>query len=173
MAGAFQSNAFQNNAFQVDVTVSGSASSGIGAGGGGPWAPRGGRKRRSIDFEKMYEAIDETVSKNERERRQAFRRIEKAIEDAVNGVTEEAKEIKAPEPVVVVNTAAVIKNELVEALSASLKAKSKGKVVVDENALRDRLEFMERQFRAVQRSHEIYLRAMEDDDEQVLLLASH
>ena len=171
MAGAFQSNAFQNNAFQVDVTVSGSASSGLGAGGGGPWAPRGGRKRRSIDFEKMYEAIDETVSKNERERRQAFRRIEKAIEDAVNGVTEEAKEIEAPEPVAVVNTAAVIKKELVEALSASLNAKAK--VTVDQNALRDRLEFMERQFRAVQRSHEIYLRAMEDDDEQVLLLASH
>lgn len=190
MTTAFQSNAFQNNAFQIDAVVV-VASTALDSGGG---ASKRRSRARTINFEEMYEHIDALNARNQKERKDALRRLDQTIEDLVNGVKEEAKEVASPVPANVTKTAGVISQKIATALVG--KARN-----LDFAALQQSIRQFEQQIRAAQQRFEAHdrriaiekelarqrgnliaaeqqmarerelerLRALEEDDEEVIM----
>jgi hypothetical protein len=170
--------------------VSGTSSSGLGSGGGGPFG--GSRRRRSVDFERMWRHMDAVNAHKEKERRAALERLDKSIEDAVNGVKEEAKEVSAPRPAAVIKTAGIISQQIAGALvgegrslnlpdlqqsvrqfeqqirAAQQRFDAHNQRLAIEHELRGRQLAVEQQ---QARERELArLKALEEDDEEVLML---
>lgn len=124
--------------------------------------------RRTIDYEAMWRHVDRVNAANRKERKDAFERIDRAIEEAVNGIAQEAKAIGVTPPPAPAATASVIRERISQALSAERFWKKPQEH--DEDALRRQLEMFERYMEAARKSLEVYQRAIEEDDEDILLL---
>lgn len=126
------------------------------------------RQRRPINYEAMWRHVERVNAANRKERKDAFERIDRAIEEAVNGIAQEAKAIGIKPPPAPAATASVIHERISKALSAERFWKKPQEH--DEDGLKRQLEMFERHMEAARKSLEIYQRALEDDDEDVLLL---
>ncbi len=139
-------------------TVSPGASSSGAFGGGGGFrlaTPQG--RRKPADYDQIRRQTDAFEDGSASEKQRSLERLDRAIEEAARAVFKDDKK-SAPAKA----TVAAIQKEIGKAL-ASPKAAAQ----LDTTWLRERVEFMERQLREAEAR-----RAIEDDDEDVLLLLS-
>ena len=131
-----------------------------GGDGGFGWKER---LRRSVNFEDMYRHVDFINNRKEKERREALAKLNRTIEAAFDNLGKQVEKAKDPPPVAVaaIKTAKAVSAKLVEAL-----AQPKGKLpAFDVDAVKDQIEFLERQVKAAQERMEA--QALEEDDDEV------
>ena len=128
----------------------------------------GHNRRRSINFKDLYDHIDAVNADTRKRRREAFDRIDRAIEAAISDVEEIAEDIGVTPPPAVVATGGFISEGIAKALAADRPWKQVP--TFETENLRKQLETFERQLQAAYLALEAYERAADEDDEDVFML---